>query len=80
MNAIYRLLEIPNGPLLLFLFIIFTFGVIAVDIYIVCLLRKRIQEGKDTSDIWFSLFYGILVELMLFFNIANQLYDLLKYN
>ena len=80
MNAIYRLLDLPDGPLNLFLFIIAVFGLIALDTFVVCLLRKRIQEGKDTSDYWFSLFYGILVELMLFFNIANQLYDLLKYN
>lgn len=80
MNAIYRLLEIPNGPLLLFLFIIFTFGVIALDIYFVSVLRQRIQEGTDTSDLWFSFVCAILIELMFIFNIAYGFYDLLKYN
>lgn len=78
MNAIYRLLELPYGPLFLILSILAIISLIALDIYIVCLLRKRIQEGTDTSDIWFSFVCGILVEAILILNLIYPLDKLLK--
>ena len=78
MNAIYTLLDQPNGPLILFLFIIAVFGLIALDTFVVCLLRKRIQQKTDTYDVWVAVVCGSLVELILVLNMAYHFSLLLK--
>lgn len=78
MNAIYRLLELPYGPLHLIGLIILAFGLIGLDVYIVHEVRKRIQQKTDTYDIWVSVVCGSLVEIILIVNLVYHLYDHLK--
>lgn len=78
MNAIYRLLDLPDGPLILFGLIISAIGFIGIDVYIVHEVRKRIQQKTDTYDIWVSVVCGSLVEIILIANLVYHLYDLLK--
>ena len=78
MNAIYRLLDLPDGPLILIGLIISVFGLIGLDVYIVHEVRKRIQQKTDTYDIWVSVVCGSLVEIILIVNLVYHLYDRLK--
>ena len=78
MNAIYRLLDLPDGPIILFGLIISAIGLIGIDVYIVHEVRKRIQQKTDTYDIWVSVVCGSLVEIILIVNLVYHLYNRLK--
>ena len=78
MNAIYRLLDLPDGPIILIGLIIVAIGFIGLDVYIVHEVRKRIQQKTDTYDIWVSYIGASLIQLMMVINIAYHLYHILK--
>ncbi len=77
MNIISRLLEPYDGLLFILLFY-FVIGLIALNVYIVYEMKKRIQEKTDTYDIWFSVVCAILIEASICINIFWNLHGLLK--
>ncbi len=78
MNAIYRLLDLPDGPIILFGLIILVFSLVALNIYLAGEMKKRIQQKTDTFNIWFSYICACLIQLMFVFNITYHLYHILK--